>query len=58
MAFRRPSQMRANGAGVDFVNPSISDRIALRATASYHAIKVSEAYKRIMKEENKNKGKK
>ena len=57
MAFRRPSQMRGAGAGVNFANPSISDRIALKATLSYHAVKIADAQKAI-KEENKNKAKK
>ena len=55
MAFRRPTQLRGNGAGVNFAQPSISDKIALRATLSYHAVKISEAQKKILQEENKRK---
>lgn len=57
MAFRRPSQMGGNGAGINFARPSISDRIALRATLAYHALSIADAQK-VIKSENKNKGKK
>ena len=42
MAFSRPTQMRVNGAGVNFKAVSVSDKIALKATQSYHAVAVKD----------------
>ena len=42
MAFSRPTQMRVNGAGVNFKAVSVSDRIALKATQSYYAIQAKD----------------
>ena len=42
MAFCRATHLRAKGAGVNFKAVSISDKIALKATQSYHAIQVKD----------------
>lgn len=42
MAFSRPTQMRVRGAGVNFKAVSVSDKIALKATQSYHAVAVKD----------------
>lgn len=42
MAFSRPTQMRVRGAGVNFKAVSVNDKIALKATQSYHAVAVKD----------------
>lgn len=42
MAFCRATHLRAKGAGVNFKSISVSDKIALKATQSYHAIAVKD----------------
>lgn len=49
MAFSRPTQMRAKGAGVNFKTVSISDKIALKATQAYHAIQVKDVKIKVNK---------
>lgn len=57
MAFRRPAQGRS--AGINYLKPTISDRVVLKATATIHAKPIHAAYVEVVQEARKeNKAKK
>ena len=51
MAFRRPSQGKA--AGINYLKPTFSDRMVLKATATLHARPLHVAYKQVLAENEK-----